>query len=149
MSKLIVSTLVAAPLDATFTVFTDLAKAAERIPEITALEILTDGPVGKGTRWRETRLMFKKEAVEVMEMTSFDAPHAYTVEANSHGQRFETLFEFVEEDNGTRVTWTFWSTPLTLGTKIVGPIMGLLFKKIMRKCMQGDLEALREVCEAD
>jgi len=149
MSKLIVSTQVAGPLDAVFAVFTDLAKASERIPEITALELLTDGPVGKGTRWRETRLMFKKEAVEEMEITSFDAPHTYTVEANSHGMRYETLFEFVEEEGGTRVTWTFWSTPLTLGTKIMGPIMGLLFRKVMRKCMQGDLEALRGVCEVN
>lgn len=149
MGKLIVSTFVAAPLDAVFAIYTDLAKAAERIPEITALEILTDGPVGKGTRWRETRLMFKKEAVEEMEITSFDAPKTYTVEANSHGQRFETLFEFHEEEGGTRVTWTFWSTPLTFGTKLMSPIMKLLFNGIMRKCMQGDLDALRVVCEKD
>lgn len=147
MSKLIVNTLVAAPLDAVFAVYTDLAKAPERIPEITALELLTEGPVGKGTRWRETRLMFKREAVEEMEMTSFDAPHSYTVEANSNGMRYETLFEFVADGDGTRVTWTFTGTALTFGAKIMAPIMRLFFNGIMRKCMQQDLDALRGVCE--
>jgi len=147
MSRIIATTLVAAPIEPVFAVYTDLAKAAERIPDITALELLTEGPVGEGTRWRETRVMFKKEAVEEMWITSFDPPRGYTVEANSHGMRYETLFTFVDEAGGTRVTWTFNGTPLTLGTKIMAPIFGLLFNGVMKKCLQRDLEALRDVCE--
>lgn len=37
MSKLTVQTLVSAPLDTVFAVYTDLPKATERIPTITAL----------------------------------------------------------------------------------------------------------------
>ncbi|MEE9394845.1 MAG: SRPBCC family protein [Planctomycetota bacterium] len=147
MSTIIATTLVSAPIESVFAVYTDLAKAPERIPNITALELLTEGPVGKGTRWRETRVMFKKEAVEEMWISSFDAPHRYTVEANSHGMRYETLFEFAEEDGGTRVTWTFEGTPLTLGAKIMAPVFGLLMTGTMKKCLQHDLEALRAVCE--
>lgn len=146
MGKLTASALVYAPLETTFAVYTDLAKAADRIPSITALELLTDGPVGLGTRWRETRLMFKKEAIEEMEISSFQPPHAYTVEANSNGMRYETLFEFVPEGDGTRVTWTFHSTPLTFGAKIMAPIFNLLLSGVMKKCMNDDLEALRDHC---
>ena len=91
--------------------------------------------------------MFKKEAVEEMWITSFDPPRNYSVEANSHGMRYETLFEFVEEAGGTRVTWTFDGTPLTLGTKIMAPVFGLLMNGMMRRCMRRDLDALRAVCE--
>ena len=147
MSKIIATTLVVAPIEPVFAVYTDLAKAAERISDITALELLTQGPVGEGTRWRETRVMFKKEAVEEMWITSFDPPRSYTVEANSHGMRHETLFEFAEEAGGTRVTWTFGGTPLTLGAKIMAPIFGLMMSGMMKKCLQRDLDALRAVCE--
>lgn len=147
MSKVIATTLVAAAIEPVFAVYTDLAKAAERIQNITALELLTEGPVGKDTRWRETRVMFKKQAVEEMWITSFDPPRSYTVEANSHGMRYETLFEFVEEAGGTRVTWTFVGTPQTLGTKIMAPIFGLLMNGMMKKCLQRDLDELRAVCE--
>jgi len=44
MSSLIVSTHVAAPIEQAFEVFTDLGKAVERIPDITALEVLSDAP---------------------------------------------------------------------------------------------------------
>ncbi len=40
--------------------------------------------------------------------------------------------------------WTFTSTPQTFGAKLMGPIFGLLFKGVMRKCMQRDLDALRD-----
>lgn len=147
MSKIIATALVAAPIEPVFAVYTDLEKAAERIPGITALELLTEGPIGKGTRWRETRIMFKKEAVEEMEISAFDSPRSYCVEATSHGMRYETLIEFTEEAGGTRVTWTFVGTPLTFGAKIMAPIFGLLMGGVMKKCMRNDLEALRDVCE--
>ena len=52
------------PVEDVFAVFTDLHRAAERIRGIERLEVLTDGPVGKGTRFRETRIMFRREATE-------------------------------------------------------------------------------------
>jgi len=147
MSTIITSTRVAAPIEQVFEVYTDLEKAADRIPDITALEILSDGPFGEGTRWRETRLMFKKEATEEMWVKRFDPPNSYTVEANSHGMLYETLFEFVPDGDSTTVRWTFQGTAQSLGAKLTAPIFGILFKGVMRKCMQRDLDALRDVCE--
>lgn len=147
MGKLVATTLVKAPADAVFAVYTDLEKMVDRIPQITALEVLTDGPVDKGTRWRETRLMFKKEAVEEMEITSLEAPHQYTVEANSHGMLYQTVFDFTEEAGGTRVTWTFHSTPQTFGAKLMSPVVNLMMSGMMKKLMLKDIEALAAVCE--
>ena len=148
MSTLIISTHVAAPIERVFPVYTDLEKAADRIPNITKLELLSEGPFGEGTRWRETRLMFKKEATEEMWVTGFNPPRSYTVVANSHGMIYETLFEFEPEGNGTVVRWTFKGTPQTLATKVTGPLFGLVFGGVMKRCMQSDLDALRDVCEA-
>lgn len=147
MAAITVSTHVSAPVERVFKVYTELDKAVERIPGIIALEVLSEGPFGEGTRWRETRVMFKKEATEEMWVSGFDAPKSYTVDAESHGMHYSTLFSFAPDGNGTNVSWTFSGTALTLGTKIMSPIFNVLMKGTMKKCMLGDLEALRDVCE--
>jgi carbon monoxide dehydrogenase subunit G len=147
MATLTVSTNVSAPIDRVFAVFTDLEKAVDRIPDITALEVLTEGPFGEGTRWRETRVLFKKEATEEMWVTGFDPPHGYVVEAESHGMRYATRFRFAPEGEGTKVSWEFAGIPVSLGAKIMAPIFNVLMKGTMTKCMRRDLEALRDACE--
>jgi len=148
MTVITVSTQVAAPIQRTFKVFTEIEKAVERIPDIVSLEVLSDGPFGEGTRWRETRVMFKKEATEEMWVTGFDPPNSYNVDAESHGMRYSTHFSFAADGDGTKVTWAFTCTPLTLMTKIMAPIFNLPMKGMMKKCMRKDLEALRDVCES-
>ncbi len=148
MSTYVVSCDIAAPRDRVFEVFTELDKAEERIPGITKLELLSEGPFGNGTRWRETRVMMKKEAVEEMWVTGFRPPESYTVEANSHGMLYETLFEFEPSGEGTQVTWTFHGTPQTFGAKVMSVVFGFLFSGVMKKCMLDDMVALKAVCEA-
>jgi carbon monoxide dehydrogenase subunit G len=148
MTSLTVSLPVAAPCERVFEVFTALDKAVERIPGIVALEVLSEGPFGVGTRWRETRVMFKKEATEEMWVSACDPPRSYNVDAESHGMRYSTTFTFVPEGDGTRVTWAFTGTPLTLGTKILSPILNVLMKGSMARLMREDLEALRDVCQS-
>jgi len=148
MGTITASTHVNAPIEQVFKIFTELDKAAVRIPDITSVEILSEGPFGEGTRWRETRVMFKKEATEEMWVTDFNPPKSYSVEAESHGMHYSTLFTFSTEGDGTEVSWAFSGTPLTLGAKLMAPIMNLFMTGMMRKCMLGDLEALRGVCES-
>ena len=144
MAEFTVSTHVAAEPSLVFQAYTDLEKATDRIPSIVSLEILTDGPFGNGTRWRETRLMFKKEATEEMWVTDFDPPKGYTVEAESHGMRYSTRFSFVPESGGTTVTWSFTSTAQSLGAKVMAPVFNLMLGGSMKKCMLQDLEAVRD-----
>lgn len=148
MTSLSASTRVAAPRERVFDVYTNLENAAEHIPDITSIEMLSEGLFGVGTRWRETRVMFKKEATEEMEVTACDPPNGYTVEADSHGMHYTTHFSFVPDGDGTKVTWHFAGTPQTLGTKLLSPLFSALMKRTMQKCMQRDLDALREVCES-
>ena len=131
MSVITVSIQIAAPIEDVFRVFTEIEKAQERIPTITKLEMLSEGPFRDGTRWRETRLFMKKEATEEMWVTGFHPPQSYTVEAESHGMRYETLFQFETQGQGTQVSWEFKGTPQTFGTKLLSPIMGLFFLSLI------------------
>lgn len=60
---------------------------------------------------------------------------------------YSTLFSFAPDGDGTRVSWTFSGTALTLGTKIISPLFNVLMKDTMKKCMLRDLEVLRDVCQ--
>lgn len=145
--KLILEETIAAPVQRVFELFTDLAKAPEHIESITKVELLGKGPVGKGTRFRETRIMFGKEATEEMEVTAFDPPRSYRVEAESCGAHYTTIYEFDGGQRETKVTMTTTSKPISLFAKIVGPIMGVMIKGAMVKSMKADHENLKAIAE--
>jgi Polyketide cyclase / dehydrase and lipid transport len=137
--------ITAAP-EEVFALFADLENAAEHIKSITRMELLTEGPVRLGTRFKETRVMFKKETVEEFEVTAFDPPLSYTISAESCGCSFESVLRFAPNDGGTDVYFDMQSEPLTFSAKLMAPI-SKLFMGTMRKCMEADLDDLREVAE--
>ena len=140
---------VAAPPERAFEVFTDLRNAPSRVEGIKSLEVLTDGPVAASTVFRETRVMFGKEAVEEMRIGEFEDPSRYTVLGESCGVRFETEFRFTPTSGGTRVDQEVRSTPLTFGAKVMGALMGWMMTGAMRKAMQADLDDLARFCATD
>ena len=109
--------------------------------------MLTDGPVGPGTKFRETRVMFKREATEEMEVTRYEPGKGYTLECESCGAWFASEFEFSPEGSGTRVDLEMRSRPLTFMAKLMSPI-GALMSGTMKKCVEQDIEDVRKVVEA-
>src|SRR3954470_7624137 len=100
-----------APADRVFALLTNLADLPRLIPDIKKVEVLTPGPVGVGTRFKETRVMFGKEATETMEFAAFDPPDGYTLVANSCGCRYEITHECRPEAGGTAAAVNFRMTP--------------------------------------
>lgn len=140
---------VAAPPDRTFAVFSDLQLAAERVAGIKSLEVLTSGPIGKGTRFKETRVMMGKEATEEMTITDFQPGRSYTTEAASCGCLYKSTLDFLPAGKGTRVVFSMTSTPQTFMAKIISPLMIMMMKGMMKKCMLADFTDLGAVAEAD
>jgi hypothetical protein len=147
MAKLELTVDVAAPPERTFAVFTDLEKAPETVDGIVKLELLTEGPVGAGTRFRETRIMFKRECTEEMEITEFEPGERYAVEAETCGSHFRTVFTFAPSGEGTRVTMTTGTKALTFFAKLMSPLGGLMMGPV-KKVMLADMEALKAAAEA-
>jgi hypothetical protein len=136
-----------APPPVVFARASDFANAPTFITAIKKVEILTPGPVQAGTRFRETRVMFKREASEVMEVTAFAPPTGYTLTAESCGCRYRTEFRFTPSSGGTDVAMTFEGTPLTF----IAKVMGFLMKPMIKMCAketQKDLDDLARACEA-
>lgn len=147
MSSVEVETMVAASPERVFEVATDLENLPETMSGIDSVKVLTDGSFAEGTRWRETRTLYGKQATEEMWVTGFDPPRSYVIEAESHGARYRTELTFVPEGDGTRVTFTFAARPVTFIARLFSVLSGIMLKGV-RKTLEEDLEDLKRVAES-
>jgi len=129
-----------------FEAASDFENAADHIDAITAVAMLTDGPVGVGTRFRETREMFGREATEEMEVTGFDPPRSYTLHALSCGADFTTTIRFEPDSGGTRMSMEMSIRPVTLKSRLMWPL-SFLFAGMMKKACAADLASLKRRVE--
>ncbi|MDP7069948.1 MAG: SRPBCC family protein [Phycisphaerales bacterium] len=141
-----ISRRIAAPQQRVWDVITDLEGCAERIEAIVKVEMLTGPSVGVGTRWKETRLLFKRETTETMEITAFEPPLRYLVEADSCGAHFASELR-CEPDGGaaTVLSMTMETTPRTWFAKLMKPLARLTMGTT-RKMLERDLDDIAAAC---
>ncbi len=146
MASLELSRQIGAPPQKVFEVFTDLTRAAERVRGIQSLEILTPGPVGRGTRFRETRVMFGRKATEEMEVTDYQPPRSFAFGGESCGARITTRFDLRPQGSGTQLDVHMETEALSFFAKLMSPLAGLMMGP-MRKAFEADLDDLQSVAE--
>ncbi len=146
MPKISISEHFAVPPERAFAALTDFANLAGVISGIKRIEVLTPGPAGLGTRIRETRTMFGRDAVEEMQVTEWDPPRAFTLEAHSHGAHYVTRHALVPKDGGTQVSLDFRAMPKTLGARILAVLMRRMVKSV-RGLLEKDLQEAKAAAE--
>lgn len=127
---------------------TDLRGMERVLSGVTKVEVLTDGAFGVGTRWRETRRMFGKEATEEMWVTASDPPERYVVEAESHGTHY--ISEWVLRADGpsaTTVRMTFTAVASGGVAGLLARILGGLGARAVSKAIAKDLEEVASAVE--
>lgn len=142
MAEVVCTLEIQANQETVFEVFSDLEKAPQRIQGIKSLEVLTPLPIGEGTAFRETRIMYGREATEEMTITQFEPPHRYCVEAHSHGTHFVTHYLFEESDQGTHITLRFKGIPKSLFAKLFS-FMAIFMMRSVKKCLEDDMKDLK------
>lgn len=136
-----------APPDRVFEVASDFAGAPRRISAITRVEMLTEGPVRVGTRFRETRTMFGREATEEMTVTEFDAGHRYVLGCENHGTRYRSEVRVAPHGEGqSTIVMTFEARPLTMIARVLGVLTKPMVKKVVQAC-EKDLDDLKAAVE--
>ncbi len=153
MANLQLSEQVDAPVERVFAFATDLSRAAEHIAGIDKIELLTAGSMDVGTRWRETRTMFGRQATEELEVTEYHPPSgertpaSYTAECESCGCHFRSRFTFMPQEAGTRVELTLATEAKSLMAKLMSPLSALTMGGA-KQAMQQDLADLKRVAES-
>lgn len=148
MQPLTTSLEIHAPPASVWAAMTDIEHCAGRIPAIKEIVMLTPGPVGLGTRWRETRLMFGRDATETMEIYEWQPGVAYTAGATNCGCEYRATLRCKPHGQITILASEFNAKPLTLFAKFMGAVMMPFMKNAMRKALRGDLDAIKLHCES-
>ncbi|WP_394216589.1 SRPBCC family protein [Brachybacterium vulturis] len=127
---------------AVWAVISDIGAAADTLSEIDAIELLTDGPYGVGTRWRETRTMFGMKDTMTLEVAESE-PHHRTVVLSPVGDLlYRTEFTLrPRPSGGTELRMTFGADqpPQTGVRALAASLLAPLGLRAAQKSMEQDL----------
>ena len=141
---------IAAPPETVWAVITDIPNSPQVISGIDSVDML-GGPegFGVGTRWRETRTMFGKEATEEMEVSAAAPGASYSVVAASHGMRYESTFTLQPTSaDACTLIMVFEGEPTSAVSRAMAATIGRLFVGQTRKALAKDLEDIAAASEA-
>jgi carbon monoxide dehydrogenase subunit G len=139
-----------APADKVWAVISDIPGSAATLSAIDSIQMLTDGPYGEGTRWKETRTMMGRSETVELWVSQADPPRSTTVKAQQGGADYTTRFALVDRDGGTDVTVTFGAEVLksTRLSKVMMAVFGPIGLRIARKALAKDLAEIAVKAES-
>ena len=117
-----------------FDFMTDHANAPKVLAGVTSNEPITDGPMGVGYRFRETRVVNGKESVMEIEVVTFDPPHRYSAGGTMMGITATYHYQLTAENGGTRVDLEAEVTS--------GLLMKLMLPAIVKQMQKQDADHL-------
>ena len=110
-----VECLVEAPPEVAFAAAVDISNWPDSFPAFKASRLLTPGPVAVGTSFRETRIMFGRQATEEMTFAEIAPPDRFVLTAFNHGTAYRAEHLFAARGPGTndaRLRGTAGDAPL-------------------------------------
>jgi carbon monoxide dehydrogenase subunit G len=144
-----------APAESVWAVVSDIPGSAATLSGVDSIQMLTDGPYGVGTRWKETRTMMGRSETVEMGVDQCHAPAqgragSTTVKARQGGASYTSRFALAERDGGTDLTLTFGAElikPTRFG-KAMLTVFGPLGMRITRRALAKDLAEIAAKAES-
>ncbi len=131
------SVLINKPIGEVFDFATNLDNASRFLPGVIKTEMLTDGGLRPGARFKETRVMNGKERSAVIEVTEHKRPEIHACCAAMMGMRATYTFQFFVAPAGTRVE---------MKAEVQGNFLWWLFLGMLCRMMEkGDGEYLNRL----
>ncbi|QHE51064.1 SRPBCC family protein [Pontibacillus sp. HMF3514] len=134
---------IAKPKDEVFTFAANMDHSTDVMPNVVKIEKLTEGPVGVGTQYRETREIRGKEASSVIEVVEYKPNEKYSVKSSLEGLTTIYHYTFTERDGETKIRFECEINASTLKMKLVKPV----FKRIMKKEDGDHLQYMKKAIE--
>lgn len=136
------------PVEKVWQAITDIENCQAMISAIIGLDVLYK-PDNQfvGLKWKETRLMFGKEATETMWVTDAVENKYYQTRAESHGSIYISKLSVEEKGHGTLLTMGFTGQAQSLVMKMLSLLMTPFMKKPMVKMLDQDLQDIKAFLE--
>ncbi len=127
----------------------DFENCSNYINSIIEIEII-DNPRDTliGFKWKETRVMFGKEATETMWITDYIENNYYQTKAESHGSIYISRLSLERVRENTKLTMLFTAEAQTFFVKILSVFMGFIIKGSMKKALLKDLNDIKNHLES-
>jgi carbon monoxide dehydrogenase subunit G len=139
-----------APAEKVWAVISDIPGSATTLSGIDSIQMLSDGPYGEGTRWKETRTMMGRSETVEMWVAQAEPPRSTTVKAVQGGADYTSRFTLAERDGGTDLTVTFGAeirNPSRMG-KLAMALFGKLGMRITSRALARDLADIAAKAES-
>jgi carbon monoxide dehydrogenase subunit G len=133
-----------------WSVISDIPGSAATLSGIDSVQMLSEGPYGEGTRWKETRTMMGRAETVEMWVAQADPPRSTTVKALQGGADYTSRFSLADRDGGTDLTLTFGADVVkpTALSKITMALFGKLGMYFTRKALAKDLAEIAAKAES-
>lgn len=142
-----VSENIGAPREDVWRLITDIDSWEDTISGIVGVEVIDRPNSGVvGLKWRETRVMFGKEADETMWITAAEPNRFYETRAESHGSIYTTRLSLDDANENTVLTMQFSAKPTSIAAKMMSA-MTFMFSGTLRKMLEKDLADIRQAAE--
>ncbi|NVK11062.1 MAG: SRPBCC family protein [Gammaproteobacteria bacterium] len=151
MNPLIVTQFIGASAEAVWSAITDFEHCDRRISGITRVEVLHRPSSGElvGLVWRETRLMYGKEATEEMRIVESVEGEYYVAEASNHGALYRSKFSVKPTTHGCDLSMSFEAEAQTWFAKIMNVIFSRMMRKSLLTMIEKDLADIAKSVELD
>ena len=136
------------PLEGVWKAIIDFKNCSNYMESIIKLEII-EQPEDTlvGFKWKETRVMFGKEATETMWITEYIENEYYQTRAESHGSIYISKLSLERSGQNTNLTMSFSSEATTFFVKLISSFMGFMIKGSMKKVINKDLADIKNHLE--
>ena len=138
------SRVIVADSETVFQTIADIREFSKAIPQIKDYERLTDGPIGVGTRFCETREMRGRELKTELEITEF-VPHEFVrMVADNSDTVWDTTFSIQSMPNASQLTILMHANSKRFAAKL----RNACFKWMIKWGVERDIDFVKSHCEA-
>ena len=154
MSTVAVTRLIDAPVADVWRIFTDLSSRCDWLHTVTRVDLLTAGPFGAGTIWRETRTMPDGgEITEEFRVRECEAPEWFVVASPGIGADYRMTYTFRpivagRHLGGTTLTVVQDGAPTAAGGRFIALVLGGLAARTVEGALRRDLDDLAAAAES-
>lgn len=136
--------MIDAPIDLVFETISTPEKFMEAVPHIISITFLSEQRTGAGTRFKETRMMGKREASTVLEIVEEQQNSHIRMISKAGGATWDSTFSTESEKEGVQLRLVMTAVP----TNFLARMSIRMIKGMLEKALKKDLLAIKEYCES-